>query len=162
MGMMHNGFTQMISALWQGIGLGDPLWTDEGAALLHLDNLTVEMTLSEDGGFVLASVDIARLSEDQSRKRTETDALLKFSLLNLTASRGAISIEDREEATIAVARGLCPCQIGLTHRLSDVLVDVVQVRDECLKILEQAGLFGRPSSDLAPIAVADGSLIFTP
>jgi hypothetical protein len=160
--MIHNGFKNMMAALWQDLGLGDLLWSDQGAALLHLEDLTVELTLSEDGGYVLVSAHIAPLSEEPSRRREELNALLKFSLPSLMASRAAICFEDREGTTFAVARALCPCEIGLIHYLSEMIMDVVFVRNESLRVLTQDKQLRTPSRDRAILASSEGSLIFTP
>lgn len=161
---MHSGFTRMISALWDDVNLGEPTFEPDGSIIMDLDAYKVELSPSDDGRHILAAITIGPLSEDPAQLNSEAEALLRLSLLSMTANRGGISIDEQDGASFAVIRGACLCEIGLIHRLSDVIADVVYLADECRQIIGGASVAqARNSSPPAnTIPVVEDGIIFMP
>lgn len=159
---MHSGFTRMISALWDDVGLGSPAFEPDGTIIMHLDAYKVELSASDDGRHVVASVTVCRFSDDPVQRNNEAEALLRLSLLSLTANRGGICMEERDGANFAVIRGACLCEVGLIHRLSDIVADLVYLADECAQILGGVVPERKSLPPASTIPIVEDGMIFMP
>lgn len=159
---MHNGFTRMISALWEDVRLGEPVFGSDGSVMMDLDSCQIELSPGEDGRYVVATTIIGPLSGNAAQQNAQAESLLRLSMLSLTANRGGICIEEQDGVRFAVIRGICPCEIGLTHRLSDVIADLVFLADECRKAIGAPSYERAPSTPSTTIPVVEDGMIFMP
>ncbi|MBX2804440.1 MAG: CesT family type III secretion system chaperone [Hyphomicrobiales bacterium] len=160
--MMTNVFVRMVSALWTELGLEEPELDDNGHAVLRLKSYIVELYPSEDGRHVLAAVPVARLSEDQTQRRREADALLRLSLPSLLVNRGAICLGEKAHSDNVTVRGICPCDMGMLHRLSEMIADLIHLSDECIRTIALSSVGDSRAVRASAHPLTGEGLIFRP